>query len=121
MAGGDTATLLRLTAEEALVDPYSRFCALFFPPKPCFHFSFGEQMLLEYALLEYSDDEATSRLHLSPDAVKKRWRSIYRKVDMKAPELLGGAESGTARRRTLLQHLRQHLEELRPYREMTKA
>src|SRR5580700_4124985 len=120
LADGDTATLLRLTAEDALADPYSRFCALFFPPKPCFHFSFGERMLLEYALLEYSDGEATSSLHLSVDAVKKRWRSIYRKVDMIAPELLSGAESGTAMRRTLLHHLRQHLEELRPYHEMPK-
>ena len=115
---GDTATLLRLTAEDARADPYSRVCALFFPPKPRFQFSSGEQMLLEHALREYSDGEATRRLHLSLDAVKKRWRSIYRKVEMIAPELLSGAESGTARRRTLLQHLRQHLEELRPYREM---
>src|ERR1700722_16847100 len=105
-------------AEDALADPYSRFCALFFPPKPRFHFSFGERMLLEYALLEYSDGEATSSLHLSVDAVKKRWRSIYRKVDMIAPALLSGAESGTAMRRTLLHHLRQHLEELRPYHEI---
>jgi len=115
---GESATLLRLTVEDALAHPYSRFCGLFFPPKPRFRFSSGEQMLLEHALLEYSDDEARSRLNLSADAVKKRWRSIYRKVDMAAPELLSGTESGTARRRTLLHHLKQHLEELRPYHEM---
>jgi hypothetical protein len=121
LADGDTATLLRLTAEDALADPYSRYCALFFPPKPRFHFSSGEQMLLEHALFEYSDGEITHKLHLSVDAVKKRWRSIYRKVDMIAPELLSGTESGTARRRSLLHHLKQHLEELRPYREMPNA
>jgi hypothetical protein len=115
LACGDTATVFRLTAEDALADPYRRFCTLFFPPKPCFHFSSGEQMLLEYALLEYSDIDARNVLHLSVDAVKKRWRSIYRKVDMSAPELLSGAESGSARRRTLLRYLRHHLEELRPY------
>lgn len=116
LADGDTATILRLTAEEALADPYRRFCTLFFPPKPRFHFSSGEQMLIEYALLECSDGDAANTLHLSVDALKKRWRSIYRKVDTIAPEVLSGAESGTARRRTLLHHLRQHLEELRPYR-----
>jgi hypothetical protein len=116
LSDGDTATVLRLTAEEALANPYRRFCTLFFPPKPCFHFSSREQILLEYALLGYSDGDATNTLHLSVDALKKRWRSIYRKVDTIAPEILSGAESGTARRRTLLQHLRQHLEELRPYR-----
>jgi hypothetical protein len=116
LSEGDTATVLRLTAEEALADPYRRFCALFFPPKPCFHFSSGEQILLECALMEYSDSDAANRLHLSADGVKKRWRSIYQKVEMIAPELLSGAESGSARRRTLLLYLRQHLEELRPYR-----
>ncbi len=118
---GDIATVFRLTAEEALADPYRRFCTLFFPPKPCFHFSSGEQRLLEHALLEYGDGDATKILHLSADAVKKRWRSIYQKVDMIAPELLCGAESGSARRRTLLHYLRHHLEELRPYRLVESA
>ena len=121
LADGETATVLRLTAEEAQADPYRRFCALFFPPKPCFHFSSGEQLLLEYALLEYSDDDVTNSLHLSVDAVKKRWRSIYQKVGMIAPELQSGAQSGAARRRILLHHLRQHLEELRPYRNAERA
>jgi len=121
LADGDTATLFRLTAEDALADPYRRFCTLFFPPRPCFHFSSGEQMLLECALMEYSDSDAINRLHLSLDGVKKRWRSIYQKVDMSAPELLSGAESGSARRRTLLHYLRHHLEELRPYRNAETA
>jgi hypothetical protein len=117
LADGDTATVLRLTAEEALADPYRRCCALFFPPKPCFHFASGEQKVLEYALLDYSDADVTNILHLSVDAVKKRWRSTYQKVEMIAPEVLSGAESGAAKRRTLLHYLKQHLEELRPYRE----
>jgi hypothetical protein len=121
LADGDTATVLRLTAEEALADPYRRFCTLFFPPMPRFRFSSGEQMLIEHALLESSDADAANTLHLSVDALKKRWRSIYRKVDTIAPEVLFEAESGAARRRTLLHHLRQHLEELRPYRNAERA
>lgn len=118
LADGETATLFRLTAEEAQANPYRRFCTLFFPPKPYFQFSSGEQRLLEYALLDYSDEDATKTLHLSPDAVKKRWRSIYQKVDMTHPELLSRAKSGTARRRALLRYLKHHLEELRPYRHL---
>jgi hypothetical protein len=106
----------RWSRQDALADPYRRFCTLFFPPKFCFQFSSGEQMLLECALMDCSDAEASTRLHLSMDAVKKRWRSICHKVDMVAPGVLGEAESGSARRRSLLRYLKHHLEELRPYR-----
>ena len=32
LVDGDIATLFRLTAEDALADPYRRFCTLFSPP-----------------------------------------------------------------------------------------
>src|ERR1041385_3836725 len=58
-AGGcHTSALLRMTREEARANPYARFAGLFFPPRPRFRFSPGEQRLLEYALLEVSHDEA---------------------------------------------------------------
>jgi hypothetical protein len=116
LPNGTVSTLMRLTAEESLAKPYARFSSLFFPPKPLFRFSAGEQQLIELAILELSDEQAAQEICLSGDAVKKRWRSIYRKVDMVKPELLSGAESSAMRRRTLLQYLRRHLEELRPYR-----
>jgi hypothetical protein len=81
LAGGSSATLLRLTREDALANPYARLCVHFFPPKPQFAFSAGEQRLLEYALLDGSDEEAAQELHVSKDGIKKRWRSIYAKVD----------------------------------------
>lgn len=117
LAGGSSATLLRLTREDALANPYARFSGFFFPPKPQFAFSLGEQRLLEYVLLDASDEEAAEELHVSKDGIKKRWRSIYAKVDTADPELLGSITSSTARRRTVVHYLRQHLEELRPYRE----
>lgn len=118
---GRAATLMRLTREDALANPYARFCTYFFPPKPRFAFSLGEQRLLEYALLDSSDEEAALELHLSEDAIKKRWRSIYGKVERVDPDLLFGITGGTTRRRTVLHYLRQHLEELRPYRETPRA
>jgi hypothetical protein len=114
---GATATLLRLTREEALANPHARFCTYFCPPKPRFAFSFGEQRLLEYALLDGADEAAAQDLHLSQDAIKKRWRSIYTKTEAANADLLSGITSGAARRRAVLHYLRRHLEELRPYRE----
>jgi hypothetical protein len=116
IADGRTTTMLRLEREDALANPYAQFATLFMPPKPRFGFSPGEQRLLEYALLEVSDESAAAELHLSEDAVKKRWRSIYAKVEIADPALLELQQSASARRRALLQYLRKHLEELRPYR-----
>jgi hypothetical protein len=117
VAGGRLATLMRLAREDAIANPYAQFAGLFMPPKPRFRFSAGEQRLLEYALLEVSDESAAAELHLSEDAIKKRWRSIYAKVEIADPALFETQQSGAARRRALLQYVRKHLEELRPYRE----
>lgn len=119
LVGGSTATLLRLTREDALANPYSRYSGYFFPPAPRFAFSKGEQSLLEYALLDDSDDVAAKELHVSGEAIKKRWRSIYAKIEAIDPQVLLTASSGTARRRAVLHYLRQHMEELRPYRKWT--
>ena len=117
LAGGRKTTLLRLTREEALANPYARFSSYFFPPKPRFAFSYGEHRLLEYALLDVSDGAIAEELHLSEDAIKKRWRSIYAKIEAADTELLSAITSATGRRRSVLHYLRRHLEELRPYRE----
>ena len=117
LAGGRATTLLRLTREEALANPYARFSSYFFPPKPRFAFSFGEQRLLEYALLDVSDEAIAEELHLSQDAIKKRWRSIYTKIETADTKLLFDITSARGRRRSVLHYLRRHLEELRPYRE----
>ncbi len=117
LPSGNLTTLLRLTREDARANPYARYSGLFFPPKPRFGFSPGEQRVLEYALLEASDEDIANELHLSDDAVKKRWRSIYAKVETIDLTLFDANQSGAARRRTLLHYLRNHLEELRPYRE----
>ena len=60
---GGSATLLRLTREDALAKPYARLCGVnFFPPKPQFAFSLGEQRLMEHVLLDASDEEAAQEL-----------------------------------------------------------
>jgi hypothetical protein len=107
--------LMRLTRKEALQRPHLHFCGLFFPPKPVFKLSEGEQRLLELSLLDFSDQEASDELHVSADAIKKRWRSIYEKVEFRTPELLASVSASATRRRVLLNYFRNHLEELRPY------
>lgn len=101
----------------------SYMAPLFLYPKPRFAFSSGEQDNLEKALLGESDQDIAESLELSVWAVKKRWQGIYEKVDKADPALLAGTpeqEDDTDkipknRRRVLLNYLRAHLEELRPY------
>lgn len=112
---GETSTLMCLTRDVARSNPYFRRSGYFFPPEPRFRFSLGEQILLELSLLDTSDDDIAATLHLSIDAIKKRWRSIYMKVDVADSGLLAHTDSGTEQRRTLLRYLRTHLEEIRPY------
>jgi len=112
---GHTSTLLCLTRDVARTNPYLRRSGYFFPPEPRFRFSPGEQVLLELSLLDTPDDDIAATLHLSIDAIKKRWRSIYMKVDLADPGLLADLDSGTEQRRALLSYLRMHLEEIRPY------
>ena len=112
---GQTSTLMCLTRDVARANPYFRRSGYFFPPEPRFRFSPNEQGLLELSLLDTPDDDIAARLHLSIDAIKKRWRSIYMKVELADPGLLADADSGRGQRRALLSYLRMHLEEIRPY------
>jgi len=79
------------------------------------------QELLTHALAGMTDDEMTAMLSLSGSAIKKRWRSIYDRIDERAPGLLppsdplrADAGRGAERRRHLLNYLRDHPEEMRP-------
>ena len=115
LATGHTSTLVCLTRDFARANPYLRRSGYFFPPQPRFTFSLGEQALLELSMLDMQDDEIAATVHVSTDAVKKRWRSIYARVDLIDPGLIADHDSGSGQRRALLSYLRMHLEEIRPY------
>jgi hypothetical protein len=85
-------------------------------PAPVFGFSRAEQRLLECALLDHTDQETANLLQVTPDAIKKRWRSINAKVFAREPATLSGVTSAVGRRRAILGRIRPRLEELRPYR-----
>lgn len=87
--------------------------------RPRFGFSPGEQRLLLHALDGQSDEDLAVSLGVSAWTVKKRWQSVYGKVEAVDPTVVEPPhrdEKLRQRRRYLLAHLRQHLEELRPYR-----
>lgn len=103
--------LFRFDREDALAHAGSVFAFLMLSPAPRLGFALREQQLLELALLDCSDREASELLGVGEDAVKKRWRSIYQRVEGE-PDV-----TGPDQRRALLRYLRQHLEELRPFGE----
>ncbi len=83
--------LVGLTKEEALVHPGSNVASLFIYTAPRFHFSQSQRTLLQHALMGQTCEKLATSLSLSPWTVKKRWQD-------------------------LLNYLRQHLEELRPFK-----
>lgn len=94
---------------------------LFFYTPPRFFFKSGEQELLRLALLDWDDAEAARSLSISRSTVQKRWKAIYEKIEVVAPDLFPPQDRqsavrtrGTEKRRPLLGYLRAHLEELRP-------
>jgi DNA-binding CsgD family transcriptional regulator len=88
--------------------------------RPRFGLSPGEQRLIELALEGRSDDELAAALSLSPWTVKKRWQRIYGKVETHEPSLFASeGDKLRQRRRYLLAFMREHPEELRPFRGST--
>ena len=63
--------------------------------------------------MDVSDEAIVEELHVSEDAIKKRWRSIYTKIEAADPKLLSDNTSATGRRRSVLHYLRRHRKELR--------
>jgi len=93
---------------------------------PVIGFSASERRLLRLAVMDISDERIGDELGLSGNTIKKLWRSIYQRVSDRLPALfaddqggLQGADMsarGPEKRRVLIPYLRQHPEELRPYR-----
>ena len=94
---------------------------LFHALPPQMHFSPAEQRVLVHALFNEPDVEIAENLSVSLDAVKKAWRNIYNRVALAAPYLIENTERlsstgrGSEKRRYLLEYLRTHPEELRPF------
>ena len=113
--------LIGLSREESAASPGSVVSMIFNYRRPRFFFKPSEQEILRRALWGENDEEIALSQYLSVTAVRKRWLAIYGRVSAVNPALFPPAtESGPAntrgveKRRTLLNYLRSHWEELRP-------
>lgn len=94
---------------------------LFMRKIPKLGFTQKQQELLLYALSGQSDRELQNTLGVSEDAIKQAWKNIMHRAVAAQPirfaqESSDSGGRGQSRRHLLLTYLRQHMEELRPYR-----
>ena len=119
--------LIGLTREEVGAEPGTTIMSpLFVHTPPRFGFRPGEQQLLELAIGGVTDTQLARMLHIAEPTVKGRWRSIYDRVGVSAPELAPATAAtaetrGKEKRRKLLDYVRRHPEELRPLARPTRS
>jgi DNA-binding CsgD family transcriptional regulator len=98
---------------------------LLHPPPPVMGLPPSQQTIALYALQGDTDRAIAARLGISADAVKQAWRGILRTVSTHLPDLCSDTTDATAHgaapvrgaehRRIVVEYLRQHMEELRPW------
>jgi hypothetical protein len=108
------------TPESVLTSPYSVAAALYRYQKPVLRLRPAEQTLLGAALAGKTDAELSAELGLSIEAIKKRWISVFDRVDEFKPDILNNAGTdsdvrGPQKRHRVVAYIRNHPEELRPY------
>jgi hypothetical protein len=114
------SALVVATRESVLTAPYSVAAALYRYQAPELRLRPAEQNLLVAALAGKTDAELSNDLGLSIEAIKKRWMSIFDRIDEFKPEILSrtGADSdgrGPQKRHRVVAYIRSHPEELRPF------
>jgi hypothetical protein len=114
------SALVVVTPESALMAPYSVAAKMYRYQAPVLRLRPAEQKLLAAALGGKTDAELSSDLALSIEAIKKRWMSIFARVDEFKPEVLGSAGPdsdgrGPQKRHRVVAYVRAHPEELRPF------
>ena len=95
---------------------------LFLQSVPALGLSRSEQRLLDAALRGLTDEELAIELQVSLSAIKKTWRSIYSRVEHAGLPILPAltesredGDRGKGKRHRLLNYVREHPEELRPF------
>jgi len=114
------SALFALTPESARAAPYSLAARLYRYQTPVLKLRPAEQALLEAALDGKTDAELSATLGISIEAVKKRWISVFSRVEQQKPAILARSEidaagRGPQKRHRIIAWVREHREELRPY------
>ena len=85
-------------------------------PRPRFLFTPAQQRLLLRALDGRSDKEIAAQFGIRYDTVRRSWDSVFQRVEAVDNSILPNPVTrGKERRRSIVQYVRQHLEEVRPY------
>ena len=114
------SALVVVTRESVLTAPYSVAATMYRYQEPALHLRPSEQKLLAAALVGKTDAELSVDLELSIEAIKKRWMSIFARVDEFKPEILSRPDAdsdgrGPQKRHRVVAYVRTHPEELRPF------
>jgi hypothetical protein len=117
----DAESALAVVTRESLFSaPYSVAATMYRYQEPLLRLRPAEQRLLAAALPGKTDAELSADLDLTIEAIKKRWISIFDRIDQLKPELLDSASAasdarGPQKRHRVVAYVRAHPEELRPY------
>jgi hypothetical protein len=118
------STLFKVVSKEMAFDlPYSVAAVMYRYNEPVLGLVRGEQQLLIAALKGATDPELALQLGVSVTSIKKRWISVFARIENFKPELLGissgktpeYSKRGSQKRHHVLSYVRAHPEELRPY------
>jgi hypothetical protein len=114
------SALVVVARDSVVTAPYSVAATMYRYQEPVLRFRPAEQKLLAAALTGKTDAELSSDLGLSIEAIKKRWMSVFSRINEFKPEILnnGGPESdgrGPQKRHRVVAYVRAHPEELRPF------
>jgi hypothetical protein len=114
------SALAVVTRESALASPYSLAATMYRYQPPVLRLRPAEQRLLFAALVGKTDAELSAELGLSLEAIKKRWMSVFDRIDQFKPEILSrsGEDTdgrGPQKRHRVVAYIRTHPEELRPF------
>jgi hypothetical protein len=120
------SALVVVTRESVLTAPYSVAATMYRYQPPVLRLRPAEQRLLVAALAGKTDAELSAELELSIEAIKKRWMSIFDRIDEFKPEILSRADAdsdgrGPQKRHRVVAYIRSHPEELRPFSWDTKS
>ena len=107
-----------MMASEAFARPTSMAGAMFMFNEPVLGLTGAEQALMNAALTGATDADLALSLGVSEPAIKARWRSIFARFAERAPDYESAERDGRGpqKRHHVLHYLRDHPEELRPFK-----
>jgi len=115
---GHDLVLNLMMASEAFARPTSMAGAMFMFNEPVLGLTGAEQALMNAALTGATDADLARSLGVSESAIKARWRSIFARFAERAPDYESAERDsrGPQKRHHVLHYLRDHPEELRPFK-----